>query len=251
MALIVHQFACLADNYGFLIRDESSGRTACIDTPDAEVILAELRRLGWSLDFILNTHWHPDHAGGNQAVQQATGALVIGPAEVQQLSPVDRLVAGGDSLFLGDSLIKVIDVGGHTLGHVAFHAPQDGMVFVGDTLFPLGCGRLFEGTPAQMWQSLQRLRALPAHTLVYSAHEYALGNARFAREVDPEPAVQARALVLEQARQRQEPTVPSLLADELATNPFFRAALLPMSRGAADDVAAFALVRVAKDEFVG
>ncbi|MBV9510614.1 MAG: hydroxyacylglutathione hydrolase [Caulobacteraceae bacterium] len=241
MPLTVRQFPCLSDNYGFLARDEASGRVACIDTPDAGAILGELDRLGWSLSLILNTHWHADHAGGNAEVKAATGATVIGPAEVERTAPVDRKIADGAVIELGETRFQVIGSGGHTLGHVAYFDAADQIAFVGDTLFALGCGRLFEGTPEQMWASLSRLAALPDETAVYCAHEYTAANARFALTVDDSPALKARAEEVFAARERGEPTVPTTIAREKATNPFLRA-------GGAD---AFAKVRAAKDVFKG
>ena len=241
MPLTVRQFPCLSDNYGFLAHDEATGATACIDTPDADAILAALAEAGWSLDLILNTHWHPDHAGGNVAIKAATGARIIGPAEVTRISPLDRTVAGGDVVELGDTRFSVIDTGGHTLGHIAYLDSAAGVAFVGDTLFALGCGRLFEGTAAQMWASLSRLAALPDETLVYCAHEYTASNARFALTVDPDPALKARSEAIFAARARGEATVPTTIGLEKATNPFLRAG----------DAEAFAAVRAAKDGFRG
>jgi hydroxyacylglutathione hydrolase len=241
MALIVRQFPCLSDNYGFLARDEATGQVACIDTPDAAAILRELKVLGWSLSLILNTHWHPDHAGGNAEIKAATGAQVIGPAEVEKIAPVDRKVSHGDIVELGETRFSVIDTGGHTLGHVTYFDAADQIAFVGDTLFSLGCGRLFEGTAEQMWASLSRLAALPDETAIYCAHEYTASNARFALTVDDAPALKARADEVFAARERGEPTVPTTIAREKATNPFLRAG----------DAAAFAAVRSAKDNFKG
>jgi hydroxyacylglutathione hydrolase len=241
MALIVRQFPCLSDNYGFLARDEATGQVACIDTPDAAAILRELDILGWSLTLILNTHWHPDHAGGNAEIKAATGAQVIGPAEVEKISPVDRKVTHGDVVELGETRLSVIDTGGHTLGHITYFDAADQIAFVGDTLFSLGCGRLFEGTAEQMWASLSRLAALPDETAVYCAHEYTASNARFALTVDDAPALKARADEVFAARERGEPTVPTTIAREKATNPFLRAG----------DAARFAAVRTAKDNFKG
>jgi hydroxyacylglutathione hydrolase len=241
MALIVRQFPCLSDNYGFLVRDEATGQVACIDTPDAAAILRELEHLGWSLSLILNTHWHQDHAGGNAEIKAATGAQVIGPAEVERISPVDRKVSHGDVVELGQTRFSVIGTGGHTLGHIAYFDAADQIAFVGDTLFSLGCGRLFEGTAEQMWASLSRLAALPDETAVYCAHEYTASNARFALTVDDAPALKARAEEVFAARERGEPTVPTTIAREKATNPFLRAG----------DAAAFAAVRTAKDNFKG
>lgn len=249
MALTVHQFPCLSDNYGFLIRDEATGKVATIDTPDAEAILAQLGQRGWGLDLILNTHWHPDHAGGNEALKAATGATIAGPAEVTRIAPLDRVVRGGDVVMLGDTRFEVIDSGGHTLGHVAYHDAADAIAFVGDTLFALGCGRLFEGTAEQMWSSLSRVAGLPDATTVYCAHEYTASNARFALSVDDDPALQARAAAVFAARERGEPTVPTTIAAEKATNPFLRAPLLRPN--AASPAEAFAEIRAAKDSFKG
>jgi hydroxyacylglutathione hydrolase len=253
MALTVRQFACLQDNYGFIIRDEGSGLTACVDTPDAGAILAALRREGWGLDFIFNTHWHPDHAGGNAQIKAATGAVIVGPAEVTRIAPLDRTVAGGDVVDLGDTRFDVIDCGGHTLGHITYFDAADHIAFVGDTLFALGCGRLFEGTPSQMWASLGRLAALPDDTTVYCAHEYTAANARFALSVDGDPALKRRAELIFAARGRGEPTVPTTIALEKATNPFLRAPRLAAGLGAVGvaDHEAFAKVRAAKDVFKG
>jgi hydroxyacylglutathione hydrolase len=241
MPLTVRQFPCLSDNYGFLIRDEASGKTACIDTPEAGPILAELETAGWTLDLILNTHWHPDHAGGNEAIKTATGATIVGPAEVRRIAPLDREVAGGDVVELGETKLRVIESGGHTLGHIAYFDPESRKAFVGDTLFALGCGRLFEGTAEQMWDSLSRLAALPDETDVYCAHEYTASNARFALSVDASPALKARADDIFAARERGEATVPTTIGLEKATNPFLRAG----------DAAKFAAVRAAKDAFKG
>ena len=249
MPLTVHQFPCLSDNYGFLARDEATGKVAAIDTPDADAILAELDALGWSLDLILNTHWHPDHAGGNAALKKATGAMIAGPAEVTRIAPLDRVLRGGDVAPLGETRFNVIDSGGHTLGHIAYHDAADGIAFVGDTLFALGCGRLFEGTPEQMWASLSRVTALPDDTTVYCAHEYTASNARFALSVDDDPALKARADAVFAARERGEPTVPTTIGAEKATNPFLRAPLLRPD--APTPAQAFAEIRAAKDSFKG
>lgn len=249
MALIVHQFPCLSDNYGFLVRDEATGKVAAIDTPDAEAILAELGKLGWSLDMILNTHWHPDHAGGNEALKTATGATIAGPAEVTRIAPLDRALRDADVVMLGETRLQVIDTGGHTLGHISYHDAENAIAFVGDTLFALGCGRLFEGTAEQMWASLQRLAALPDETTVYCAHEYTASNARFAVAVDSAPETKARAEGVFAARDRGEPTVPTTIGVEKATNPFLRAPLLRPD--AASPAQAFGEVRAAKDGFKG
>ncbi|WP_296595279.1 hydroxyacylglutathione hydrolase [Phenylobacterium sp.] len=253
MPLTVHQFPCLSDNYGFLVRDEASGKVACIDTPEAAAVLRELEDLGWDLDLILNTHWHPDHAGGNTDIKAITGCQIVGPAEVTRIAPLDREVKGGDVVELGETRFQVIETGGHTLGHVSYFDAADRIAFVGDTLFALGCGRLFEGTAEQMWDSLQRLVALPDETTVYCAHEYTASNARFALSVDDSPALKARADQIFAAREKGEWTVPTTIGLEKATNPFLRAALLAERVGAAGrpDAEAFGAVREAKDNFRG
>ena len=240
--LAVHQFPCLSDNYGYLIRDSETGAVATIDTPDADAILNQAQALGWTITDIWNTHWHPDHAGGNAKIIEATGAKVTGPAEVSRIAAApDLVVSGGEIVRLGDSEALVIDVGGHTLGHIAFHFPQESKAFVGDSLFALGCGRLFEGTAEQMWASLQRLMALPADTAVYCAHEYTTSNLAFALSVSDAPALRARAEVIRALRASGKPTVPTTIGDELETNPFLQAG----------SAARFGELRAAKDGFKG
>jgi len=248
MSLEIHQFPCLSDNYGFLVRDVATGKTACIDTPDADAILAQLEKLGWGLDMILNTHWHPDHAGGNEKVHAATGATIIGPQEVTRIAPLHHEARPGEVVVLGETEFAVIDSGGHTLGHVAYHDAADAVAFVGDTLFALGCGRMFEGDPEQMWASLSRLADLPDDTTVYCAHEYTASNARFALSVDADPALKARADAVFAARERGEATVPTTIGLEKATNPFLRA---PLLRPGLAPAQAFAEIRAAKDSFKG
>jgi hydroxyacylglutathione hydrolase len=247
MPIEVRQFPCLSDNYGYLVRDSASGQTAAIDTPDAEAVLRELQASGWRLTLILNTHWHLDHVGGDAAVKAATGAQIVGPAEVRRAAPLDREVGDGDRVQLGETVFEVMATGGHTLGHISYYDAADQAVFVGDTLFALGCGRLFEGSPEMMWASLQRLAALPDEVQVYCAHEYTAANARFALTVDQGQALAERARAIFAARARGEPTVPTTLGLEKATNPFLRA---PLLKGG-DPVAAFAQVRAAKDAFQG
>jgi hydroxyacylglutathione hydrolase len=251
MPLEIRQFPCLQDNYGFLIRDSVTGAVGCIDTPDADAVLAELARSGWGrLDRIFNTHWHQDHAGGNAAVQAKTGCDITGPAEVRRIAPLDREARDGDVVELGAVRFEVIATPGHTLGHIVYHAPEEGVAFVGDTLFAMGCGRLFEGTAEQMWSSLSKLAALPDETRAYCAHEYTASNARFALSVDDDPAVRRRADEVFAARTRGEPTVPTTIGQERATNPFLRA---PKLKGFAElaPAEAFGAVRAAKDGFKG
>ena len=248
MTLSVHQFACLDDNYGYLIRDEATGLCAAIDTPDADAVLAAAKAVGWTLTHIFNTHWHPDHAGGNAAVKAATGAQITGPQEVTRIAPLDRMVSGGETVMLGETALQVIDTGGHTVGHISYYGVGDHVAFVGDTLFALGCGRMFEGTPDQFWASLSRLAALPDETKVYCAHEYTASNARFALSVDDSAVVKARTDAVFAARERGEWTVPTTIGAEKAANPFLRAPLLHPELA---PVAAFAAVRAAKDGFRG
>jgi len=252
MGLEIHLFPCLADNYGILIRDQATGLAATVDTPDADAILAEAGRLGWKLALVLNTHWHPDHAGGNQAIKDATGAEIVGPPEVTRIAPLDRPVGEGDEVRLGDTRLRVIQTDGHTQGHLSYYAAEAGAVFVGDTLFALGCGRLFEGTAQDMWTSLGKLAALPDATRVYCAHEYTAANARFALSLDQDPQVAARCAAVFAARAEGRPTVPTTIGLEKATNPFLRAPLLASALGRfSSDAEAFGLVRAAKDGFQG
>jgi len=251
MPISIRQFPCLTDNYGFLVRDEATGLAACIDTPDADAILRELDQTGWRLSLILNTHWHPDHAGGNSAVQAATGATIVGPAEVRKIAALNREVGDGDIVELGETRFQVLETGGHTLGHVSYYDATDEAAFVGDTLFAMGCGRLFEGPAAQMWASLSRLAALPDETAVYCAHEYTETNAHFALSVDTSAEVRARANEVFELRHQGRATVPTTILKERQTNPFLRAPQLAEAVGVSsgDPVEAFAVLRAAKDNF--
>ncbi|MEL7129184.1 MAG: hydroxyacylglutathione hydrolase [Pseudomonadota bacterium] len=250
--LKIHQFPCLSDNYGFLAHDSMSGETACIDTPDADIYLEAAAAKGWTITQIWNTHWHPDHTGGNLAIKEATGCRVIGPAgEAEKIPGIDRPVGTGDTVQLGTLSANVLGVPGHTLGHVAYHLASEEVAFVGDAVFALGCGRVFEGTPAMMWESLSTLKALPRDTLLYCAHEYTEANARFAETVDPQnPALRRYIVEIKDKRSRGEWTVPMPLARELETNPFLRAddpAFQAAMGHAGDAVATFGEVRGRKD----
>ena len=251
--LEVHQFPCLSDNYGFLLHDPESGETACIDTPDAEVYLREAKAKGWTITQIWNTHWHPDHAGGNEAIKAATDCTIIAPLmDAEKIAGVDRAVRDGDFVKLGEHSAWVIDVSGHTMGHIAYHLPESGMAFVGDSVFALGCGRMFEGTAPQFWDSLSRIKRLPADTTLYCAHEYTKANARFALYADPDnEALRAYAEEIDTKRAAGEPTVPFPLERELETNPFLRADDPAMQARWGGDAPheTFAALREAKDNF--
>lgn len=233
----------LSDNYIWLVHEESSGETVVVDPAEAQPVLDEAEARGWRISQIWNTHWHPDHTGGNAALKAATGATITGPAaEAARIPTLDRQVSEGDTLALGPLNARVLEVPAHTAGHIAFHLPDSGAVFVGDTLFAMGCGRLFEGDAEQMHANLQRLAQLPPETRVYCGHEYTLSNGRFAAAVEPDNADVARRLAeVETARAAGEATVPTTIALERATNPFMRAS-------SAQDLAER---RRAKDNFRG
>jgi len=239
--LDIVQVAVLNDNYVYLVH-EPGGATAVIDPAVADPVLAAADARGWTISDIWNTHWHPDHTGANLAIKAATGCRITGPAdEAAKIPGIDRAVTEGDTVTLGAATARVIDVPGHTAGHNAYWFADDAALFCGDTLFALGCGRLFEGTAPQMHASLAKLMALPDATRVYCAHEYTQANARFAVTVEPgNTALIQRAVAIDAARARGEPTVPSTIGLERATNPFVRA-----------DVAEFAARRAAKDVFRG
>jgi len=253
--LEVKQIPCLSDNYGYLVHDAVSGLTASIDTPETGPIVQALEQKGWRLDFIFNTHHHDDHAGGNLALKEKTGCEIIGPrADAGRIPGIDRQVGEGDSVALGEWRFTVHDTPGHTRGHIVYHCQQAGVAFVGDTLFALGCGRLFEGTPAQMWDSLQKILSWPDQTLIYCAHEYTQANARFALSVEPgNTDLVARDAQINAARERGEPTVPTTLAVERKTNPFLRphSSNLQQAVGlvGGSDVEVFARTRELKDSF--
>ncbi len=240
MALEVVAVPAFADNYLWLIRDEASNRTAVVDPGDGEAVLAAASARGWTIDTVLNTHWHPDHTGGNARVKER-GATVYGPAaECPRIPTIDVPLAEGDRVTFGGHQADVWEVPGHTLGHIAYIFRDEGIAFVGDTLFAMGCGRLFEGTADQMHASLRRIADLPAATKLYPAHEYTLSNARFSADVAPDdPAIAARLRAVERLRADGGMTVPTTVADERATNLFVRAA----------DADAFAALRLAKDSF--
>lgn len=250
--LEIHQFPCLSDNYGFLIHDPDSAETAAIDAPDGAEYLRQAEAKGWRITQIWNTHWHPDHAGGNAAIVAATGAKITAPQEVERISTIDRVVGNGDTMMLGQWAARVIDVSGHTNGHIAYHLPEAGVAFVGDSLFALGCGRMFEGEPQQFWDSLSRIKLLPPETVLYCAHEYTQANARFALHADPDNALLRQyATEVDRRRAAGKATVPTKLARELDTNPFLRADshALRDRWGGETPAETFARLRAAKDSF--
>ncbi|MBY9064121.1 hydroxyacylglutathione hydrolase [Sphingomonas yunnanensis] len=230
----------LKDNYSWLVRAED-GAAAVVDPGEAAAVLDAAAARGWAIEQVWITHWHPDHTGGVAAVKAATGATVTGPeAERAKIDPLDRGVREGDSFTLGQHRATVLEVPGHTAGHIALHLAEDGVIFTGDTLFALGCGRLFEGDAAQMYANMRRFAALPDNTAVYCGHEYTQSNGRFALTVEQDnEALVARMAEVDRARAAGEATVPTTIAAERATNPFLRA----------PDVATFARWRAAKDSF--
>lgn len=244
---------CLSDNYAYLVRDGGSGQTALVDAPEVAPIRAALDRLGWHLDQIWITHHHSDHIDGVEALRE--GAEVIGhAADAARLPRLDRQVSEGDRFRLGGTEVKVLDVSGHTVGHIAFSMPSEHAVFTADSLMALGCGRVFEGTHAMMWASLTKLMALPPDTRIYSGHNYGVSNGRFALSIEPEnAALKARIARIEEQNARGEPIVPATLAEELMTNPFLRATETAVKEAVglpgADDAAVFAEVRRRKDVF--
>lgn len=255
MALELVTIPCLQDNYAYLLHDPATRQTAVVDVPEVAPILKELLRREWLLTSIFITHHHDDHIQGVNELRTTTGARVWGAdADRHRLPRLDWSLWEGDEVQVGRARGTVIDVPGHTRGHVAFHFPASGLAFTGDSLMSGGCGRLFEGTPAEMWSSLGKLAALPPETLICSGHEYTTSNLRFAATIEPDnPALAARIAAVAAARSAGRPTVPVPLAKELATNPMLRAAL-PAVKAAiglpdASDTEAFAEIRARKDRF--
>jgi len=240
MTVEIVRIAVLSDNYVWLMHDPLSDETVVIDPAVAEPVLAEAAARGWTIGQIWNTHWHPDHVGGNAAIKAATDCRVSGPAaEAAKIPGLDVALREGDRVQLGAIAGEVIEVPAHTAGHIAIHLPSEGAAFVGDTLFAMGCGRLFEGTPAQMFGNMARLAALPPATRVYCAHEYTQSNGRYALVAEPDnAAIRARMAEVDAARAAGEATVPTTIALERATNPFMRASSVEQlaERRAAKDV---------------
>ena len=230
----------LSDNYVWLITNPDTGETAAVDPSVTEPVLDAVATESLRLTQILNTHWHPDHTGGNQGIKAATGAPITAPAEAQKVSSVDRIVSEGARVTVSGADAVVWDIPAHTAGHIAYYFEDEGMIFVGDTMFAMGCGRLFEGTAEQMYSNMQRIAALPDDVRIYCGHEYTLANARFALHAEPENQdVASRLEQVSAMRERGEVTLPTTVAQERATNPFVRAS----------DVKEFARLRSEKDSF--
>jgi len=253
--LQIEQFMARSDNFGVLIHDPETGLTASIDAPEEQPILDALKRRGWKLTHIFTTHHHGDHVEANLALKKSFGVEIIGPEDEKSKIPgIDRSVRHGDRFQFGNFDVDVIATPGHTAGEISFHIPAAKVAFTGDTLFSLGCGRLFEGTPATMFKSLQRLLALPGETEIYCGHEYSESNARFALTIDPEnSALKERAKEIKALREADLPTLPTTLMREMATNPFLRwhdpSIRKTLKMESASDEAVFTEIRKRKDNF--
>jgi hydroxyacylglutathione hydrolase len=249
----IHQFLCLNDNYGVLIHDPASGETASIDAPEAQPIEQALADKGWHLTHVLMTHHHHDHVGGLAALKDKWNCQVVGNmADSGRLPSLDATVSPGETFDFAGHQAHIIDTPGHTVGHIAWHFAEDGLLFAGDTLFAMGCGRVFEGTFEQMWSSLAKLKALPRDTTVYCGHEYTQANARFALSVDPDnAALVQRASEVDDLRSRGAPTLPTTIGLEQDTNPFLRpddpAIRRRLHLDDASDAEVFAEIRRRKD----
>jgi hydroxyacylglutathione hydrolase len=255
MPLQVYQFPCRSDNFGVLLHDDVSGKTASIDAPETEAVLKALSDKNWALDELFITHWHADHVEGNLPLKERFNCRITGPEkEAAKIPGIDTTVSGGDVIEFAGKRIEVIDCPGHTLGGISYYVPQDKLLFAADTLFALGCGRLLEGTPDDMWTSLSKLMALPDDTAVYCGHEYTMSNAKFALTIDPENAeLVARSQKIQAQRERGEATLPTTIGLEKRTNPFLRphdpAIRKLLNMGNAPDVEVFAEIRRRKDVF--
>jgi len=257
MSISIAVFACLSDNYGYLLHDNASGATAAIDAPDDQAIKQALARRNWTLSDILITHHHWDHTQAIATLKRAFAVKVSGPAaEADKIAGLDKPVRGGDGIMIGNVEIKIIDTPGHTLGHVCYFDAKGKNLFTGDALFSLGCGRMFEGTPELMWPGLKRLRELPDETMTYCGHEYSAANARFALSIDPgNAALQTRSKEISALSAKGAPTIPFLLGEDKRANPFLRAdepelaAAMGLPAGTPTEV--FAAIRKAKDNFRG
>lgn len=255
MALQVEQFMCRSDNFGVLVHDPETGETAIIDAPEEAPILSAIERTGWTPTVILTTHHHPDHVEANLPLKERFGLSIIGPeAEADRIPGIDRKVKEGDTVRFAGRTIEVIETPGHTAGHISYHFRQDRLAFTADTLFALGCGRLFECKPPVMLASMKKLAALPAETVIYCGHEYTQSNARFALSVDPtNSALKERAKKIDALRAEGKPTLPTTIGEEMATNPFLRwhdpVIRKNLGMEGATDAEVFAELRKRKDVF--
>lgn len=253
--IVFHPFICRSDNYGLLLHDPETGATASVDAPDAAAVASHLEARGWKLTHIFTTHHHQDHIEGNEALKQRFGCIIIGPrAEAAQIPAIDQSVSGGDQISWSGHTLSVMNCPGHTKGHIAFHLPSDQAVFAGDTLFSLGCGRVFEGTMDEMYRSVSQFGELPPDTRLFCGHEYTQSNARFALAVEPgNAALQQRAVEVNRLRAAGQMTCPSTIGQELATNPFLRTGSAEIRRAlkldSASDAEVFAELRRRKDTF--
>lgn len=253
MAVDVELFMCLSDNFGALVRDRETGTVMLVDAPDERAIVAAIERTGWVPSMLLTTHHHSDHVQANLALKERYGLTIYGPeTEAAKIPGIDEMVSEGSQIRFGSQIIETIETPGHTAGHVSYWLKDAKVAFTADTLFALGCGRLFEGKPATMHASLSKLAALPADTTVYCGHEYTLSNARFALTVDPtNSALKERVRKIEQLRAEDLPTLPTTIGDELATNPFLRphdpAIRRNLGMETATDAEVFAEIRKRKD----
>jgi len=255
MSVIVDVFGARSDNFGYLVHDEASGRTAAIDAPEAAAIRRALEQRGWTLTDIFITHHHIDHVEAVAELKAEFGARVVGPrAEADKIADLDELVGGGDSVSLGETVFAVYDTPGHTLGHIVYHDTAGKHLFSADALFSLGVGRMFEGTPGPMWEGVKFLRSLPDDTLVYCGHEYTQSNAKFALSIDPDnAALQQRSATVDALREAGKPTIPFLLGEDKLANPFLRADAPELAKvyglEGATPAEVFAAIRKGKDNF--
>ncbi|MGH6989265.1 MAG: hydroxyacylglutathione hydrolase [Stellaceae bacterium] len=252
--LDIRQIPVLRDNYVYLVHDAETGATGVVDPSVAAPVMTALEAAGWRLSHILNTHHHGDHTGGNLELKAKTGAIIVGPrADRDRIPGIDVAVGDGDVYRFGGHDAQIFDVPGHTSGHIAYWLPDSRALFCGDTLFIMGCGRLFEGTAAEMWNSLGKFKALPPETRVFCAHEYTQNNARFALTVEPgNPDLRARARRVDELRAQGQPTVPGTIGEELLTNPFLRADRQSLQESVGtvgDPIATLAAIRHRKDAF--
>ncbi len=253
--LEIHQFPCLSDNYGVLVHDPETGATASIDAPELAPIERALAETGWQLSHVLVTHHHADHTDANLPLKDKYGVTIVGNgADAARIPGIDVHVEDGGTYDFAGHVAQIIDTSGHTVGHITYHFADDGVAFAGDTLFPLGCGRVFEGTFDQMWSSLAKLRRLPSETQVYCGHEYTQSNARFAVTVDPDNrALAVRSAEIDDMCSRGEATVPTTIGRELETNPFLRpddpGIRAHLGMATASDAEVFAEIRRRKDRF--